>query len=91
MALQSLSSVLNTKYQNTVGDYAINYEVAKEKNKPFNITARVKKASISFGYINIEQNGKINIFLEAGVSLTDAKSIVSSVMDDAVTIVAESE
>lgn len=91
MALQSLSSVLSTKYQNTVGAYNVSYTVAKEKNKPLNIVAHVKKADMRFGYISIEQNGKINILLEAGVSLPDTKSIVNAVIDDAVTIVAESE
>lgn len=91
MPLQSLSSVLSTKYQNTVGSYNISYTVAKEKDKPLNIVAHVKKADTRFGYISIEQNGKVNILLESGVSLADGKNIVTVVMDDAVSIIAESE
>ena len=92
MALSTLSSVLRSKYKNTVGDYDISYETTRNAGeKVSEVLASVKKGELRFGYVNIVDKGRKSIVLEDGVSDEDCKAILSTVIDDAANIFLKQE
>lgn len=83
MALSTLSSTVRSKFKNTVGDYEISYEATHQEGQSVTeVIASVKKGELKFGYINIAQNGRKSIVLEAGISDEDSKQLFSTVVDD---------
>lgn len=92
MALSTLSSVLRSKYKNTVGDYDISYGTTRNAGeKVTEVLATVKKGELRFGYVNIVDKGRKSIVLEDGVSDEDCKAILSTVIDDAANIFLKQE
>ena len=83
MALSTLSSTVRSKFKNVVGDYEISYEAThQEGQRVTEVLASVKKGELKFGYINISQDGRKSIVLEAGISDEDSKQLFSTVVDD---------
>ena len=92
MALSTLSSVLRSKYKNTVGDYEIFYETTRKAGKKVTeVLASIKKGELKFGYVNIMDKGRKSIVLEDGVSDEDSKAILSTVIDDVANIFLKQE
>lgn len=90
MALSNLSSVIRSKYKNTVGDYEISYDVSQNSGeKANNVLGNIKKGDLKIGYVNCEFGGRRSITFESGVSDEDAKQLVSTVIEDAANIFAE--